>query len=84
MEKRRCRSSVFFCQQSVTEGNHLPKADAAEWKRILRLLTHHHCAGATVPRPCKRRIKTRDIKSLVLEYTKFFVLEYTDLLGLVP
>ena len=30
-----------------------------EWKRSLRLLTHHHCASATVPRPCKGRIYAR-------------------------
>ena len=28
-------------------------------RRVSRRLTHHHCAGATVPRPCKGRIYAR-------------------------
>ena len=35
----------------------MPGANGFEGKRSpLGLLTHHHCAGATVPRPCKGRI----------------------------
>ena len=41
-------------QLSADEGDHLPEADGSEEKRSQGLLTHHHCASATVPPPLQR------------------------------